>query len=75
MEWPSQNPDLNPIENAWSYLKKRVKARQPKNRKQLWTYAQQEWEKIPIQYCENLAYSFPTRMKKVIASKGHAINY
>ena len=58
LEWPSQSPDLNPVENVWAELKKSVWARRPTNLTQLHQLCQEEWAKIHPTYCGRLPETF-----------------
>ena len=42
LEWQSQRPDHNPIEDLWAEVKKRVRARRPTNLTQLHQLCQEE---------------------------------
>ena len=50
MEWPSQSPDLNPIELVWDELDRMVKAKQPTSATHLRELLQQCWEELSEQY-------------------------
>uniref|UniRef100_A0AAZ3QIE7 Tc1-like transposase DDE domain-containing protein n=1 Tax=Oncorhynchus tshawytscha TaxID=74940 RepID=A0AAZ3QIE7_ONCTS len=65
LEWSSQSPDLNPIENMWAELKKRVRARRPKNLSQLHHLCQEEWTKIHQTYCGKLVEGSPKLFTQV----------
>ncbi|KAK3511520.1 hypothetical protein QTP70_008979 [Hemibagrus guttatus] len=58
LEWPSQSPDLNPIENLWRELKIRVSKRQPQNLNDLERICKEEWDKIPPEMCANLVANY-----------------
>ena len=62
MEWPSQSPDLNPIENLWHELKNRVHKRCPNNLSELKSICQEEWAKIDGNTCENLVKGYKKKI-------------
>ena len=75
MDWPSNSPDLNPIENLWGIVKNRVEKRMPNNICELQQYMTEEWEKIPDEFLTNLIRSMCDRCQLVIDSNGERIDY
>ena len=75
LEWPSQSPDLNPIENLWRELKVRVAKRQPRTLNDLEKICEEEWDKIPPEICANLVANYKKGLTSVIANKGFATKY
>uniref|UniRef100_A0AAZ3PRB3 Tc1-like transposase DDE domain-containing protein n=1 Tax=Oncorhynchus tshawytscha TaxID=74940 RepID=A0AAZ3PRB3_ONCTS len=75
IEWPSQSPDLNPIEHLWTELKKRVRARRPTNLTQLQQLCQEEWVKIHTTHCGKLVEGYPKHLTQVKQFKGNATKF
>ncbi len=69
LEWPSQSPDLNPIEHLWRDLKMAVHQRLPSNLTELERICKEEWQRIPKSRCENLLH-LPKKTHGCIKSKG-----
>ena len=75
MDWPSNSPDLNPIENLWSIVKKSVERRMPKNLPELERFMVEEWNNIPNHVLINLAQSMKRRCELIIEKNGEHIPY
>lgn len=43
MDWPAQSPDLNPIENLWDEVERRIRHRTYSNSNDLWAAIQKSW--------------------------------
>ena len=72
LDWPSQSPDLNPIEHLWADLKRRLRkfSIPPKNKDEIWERIESLWEETPIETCQKLINSMPNRCAAVIKAKG-----
>jgi hypothetical protein len=77
LDWPSQSPDLNPIEHLWRQLKLAIYKRKVKasDKSDLWTIIQEEWEQFPMENLHRLVDSMPDRIDAVIKAKGHHTKY
>jgi hypothetical protein len=77
MPWPSQSPDLNPIEHLWDHLDRQIRKRNPlpTSPANLAEALKDEWAKIPLDVLRKLISSMPARIAAVIKAKGWATRY
>ena len=75
LKWPSQSPDLNPIEHLWEELGRRVEAKCSKNLDELYENLLEEWRNIPPERISSLVDSMPRRCQAVIDAKGFSTHY
>lgn len=75
--WPSQSPDLNPIEHIWHHLKLKLSAydTRAKGVHELWNRVEKEWSTFTAEDCRRYIDSMPDRCRAVIAAKGGHTRY
>ncbi|CAB5393933.1 unnamed protein product [Rhizophagus irregularis] len=73
LDWLAQSPDLNPIENLWSELERRLRKDGSiiiTNKTSLWEKIQTSWNNIETEVCTKLIETMPRRIEDVIKQKG-----
>ncbi len=77
LDWPSCSPDLNPMENLWGILVRKIykNGRQFQAPDQLKKAILKAWDEITPTVIQNLISSMPNRLMDVIASHGGPTRY
>ncbi len=75
LDWPANSPDLNPIENLWGIVKRKMRDTRPNNADDLKATVKETWASIPPQQCHKLITSKPRRIEAVIKAKGAPTKY
>ena len=73
--WPSQSPDINPIENLFGWIKHNLSRDRPRTKSDLKDRISVIWDSITPEFLEPYWSSMPKRCQKVIDSNGNKINY
>jgi len=77
LDWPARSPDLNPIENLWGIIVRRIYAenRQFQTVDALKSAIQAAWTSIDRQMIQNLVNSMQNRIFQVINRSGKCTDY
>ncbi len=75
LDWPANSPDLNPIENLWAIVKRKLKDTRPNNPDDLKAAIKAPWASIPPEQCHRLIVSMPRCIDAVIHAKGDPTKY
>lgn len=74
-DWPPNSPDLNPIENIWSIMKKELRERDTSSLSKLQESLTNVWKNISVDLLHKLVDSIPNRLQEVIRRKGNVTRY
>lgn len=74
-DWPPQSPDLNPIENLWDFMERKLKGKHITSVKLLWEELKVIWASIPDDFIDKLINSMPARLEAVRKNRGGPTRY
>ena len=65
LEWLSQSPDLDPIQNLWLDCSQPIVVQSDR----AWAVLQREWSKIAVSRCASMLQTYPQRLSAVTEAK------
>ena len=75
IDWPPCSPDLNPIENLWADLNRRVELHHAKTIEELQSVIRTEWKNTSRHTLQQLVRSMPDRCAAVLQAAGSTTAY
>lgn len=77
LDWPARSPDLNPMENLWGILARKVYhgGRKYSSIQELEVAVRHYWRQIDTSMLEKLVNSMPNRLFKLVKRNGKQIDY
>lgn len=75
LPWPSNSPDLNPIENVWSYMKSQIRGKSFRSAAALERKIKTIWKHLSPEYAQSLVNSMSDRLNAVLRNDGDWILY
>ena len=77
LDWPPYSPDLNPIENVWSWMKRKLETEYPpaESEDELYDSAVKIWDELTPQLCAQFCGNYGKRLAAVIKANGMHTKY
>jgi len=81
IDWPPRAPDMIPIENMWSEVKRTIQETwlvlPPRNSDELWALVSDAWDEVASSqhYIQSLIESMTRLMKSVVEAEGFWMSY
>ena len=76
LEWPGNSPDLNPIENVWGFMKRKLRSMDTSSVPRMVKVIKDVWlRELDPEYFRKLSHSMPKRIAEVLQKKGALLKY
>ena len=75
MNWPSQSPDLNSIEQIWELIDRKLDKSHVKTKETLWLEVKRCWKSITVEVLKRYIETMSKRCRAIIKAKGGHTKY